>query len=82
MLPDGAHAVAELREKGKPMQTIGHVTSTYLSPTLGRSIAMALIESGRARMGEVLKFPVEDGSVIRAEVVDPVFYDTEGARNV
>ena len=82
VLPDGAHAVRELREKGKPMETIGHVTSSYLSPTLGRSIAMALIERGRERMGEVLKFPLEDGSVIRAEVVEPAFYDKEGARNV
>jgi len=82
VLPDGAHAVAELREKGKPMRTIGHVTSTYFSPTLGRSIAMGLIARGRERMGEVLKFPLEDGSAIRAEVVDPVFYDKEGARNV
>ena len=82
VLPDGAHAVRELREAGRPMETIGHVSSTYFSPTLGHSIAMALIESGRERMGEVLKFPLEDGSVIRAEVVDPVFYDKEGARNV
>jgi sarcosine oxidase subunit alpha len=82
VLPDGAHAVRELREAGRPMETIGHVTSTYFSPTLGRSIAMALIAGGRERMGEVLKFPLEDGAVIRAEVVDPVFYDKEGARNV
>jgi sarcosine oxidase subunit alpha len=81
VLPDGAHAVAELREAGKPMRTIGHVTSTYVSPTLGRSIAMALIERGRERMGETLKFPTLDGEVIRATVVDPVFYDKEGKRN-
>lgn len=78
VLPDGAHAVAEVKDK-PPMKTIGHVTSSYLSPTLGRSIAMALIENGRARMGEVLSFPL-DGKVVRATVVDPVFYDKEGAR--
>jgi sarcosine oxidase subunit alpha len=59
---------------------IGQVTSSYHSPTLNRSIAMALIEDGRARMGEVLSFPVEDKKVIRATIVDPVFYDKEGAR--
>ncbi|MEO1602039.1 MAG: aminomethyltransferase family protein, partial [Pseudomonadota bacterium] len=82
VLPDGAHAVAETREAGKPMVTIGHVTSTYMSPTLGHSIAMALIEGGSQRMGESLKFPMEDGTILRATVVDPVFYDKEGARNV
>ncbi|MEL6582697.1 MAG: sarcosine oxidase subunit alpha family protein [Pseudomonadota bacterium] len=73
VLPDGAHAV----EKG---EMIGHVTSTYFSPTLGRSIAMALIERGSERDGEVLEFPVAKDRTIKAKVVDPVFYDKEGAR--
>jgi sarcosine oxidase subunit alpha len=78
VLPDGAHAVAELKEK-PPMKTIGHVTSSYYSPTLNRSIAMALIEDGRARLGETLQFPLID-KVVRARIVEPVFYDKEGAR--
>jgi sarcosine oxidase, subunit alpha len=61
------------------MRTIGHVTSSYFSPTLNRSIAMALIENGAARMGETLSFPLEE-KVIRAKVVSPVFYDKEGKR--
>ena len=60
--------------------TLGHVTSSYFSPTLGRSIAMALIAGGRARMGEVLEFPIDAGRTIRATVVDPVFLDREGLR--
>src|SRR5690606_7538294 len=55
VLPDGAHAVAEVRD-APPMDMIGHVTSSYWSPTLGRSIAMALIRNGRSRMGETLSF--------------------------
>ncbi len=78
VLPDGAHAVRAVKDK-PPMQTIGHVTSSYRSPTLSRSIAMALIENGRARMGETLSFPLE-GKVVRAKIVDPVFYDKEGAK--
>ena len=62
------------------MRTIGHVTSTYFSPTLDRSIAMALIEGGAGRMGETLSFPLEGGKVIKARIVDPVFLDKEGAR--
>jgi len=79
VLPDGAHAVVEVKDK-PPMETIGHVTSTYMSPTLGRSIAMALIRNGRNRMGETLSFPLEGGRVVKATICDPVFYDKEGAR--
>jgi sarcosine oxidase subunit alpha len=80
VLPDGAHAVAEVKPDGQKMRTIGHVTSAYFSPTLGRSIAMALIEGGAGRMGETLNFPLEGGKVMKAKVVDPVFLDKEGAR--
>jgi sarcosine oxidase subunit alpha len=62
-----------------PMQMIGQVTSTYYSPTLERSVAMALIENGRNRMGETISFPLE-GKVVRAKITDPVFYDKEGSR--
>ena len=79
VLPDGAYAVRQVKDK-PPMEMIGQVTSTYHSPTLERSIAMALIQNGRARMGETLSFPLEGGKVIRAKIVDPVFYDKEGAR--
>ncbi len=79
VLPDGAHAVAAVNVK-PPMKTIGHVTSSYLSPTLGRSIAMALIENGRARMGDTISFPLEGGKVVKAKIVDHVFYDKEGGR--
>jgi sarcosine oxidase subunit alpha len=78
VLPDGAYAVREVKDK-PPMEMIGQVTSTYYSPTLDRSIAMALIQSGRSRMGETISFPLE-GKVVKARIVDPVFYDKEGAR--
>ncbi|MGR3717184.1 MAG: sarcosine oxidase subunit alpha family protein [Thermohalobaculum sp.] len=80
VLPEGAHAVAEVRPDRQKMRTIGHVTSTYFSPTLDRSIAMALIEGGAGRMGETLSFPLAGGKVMKARVVDPVFYDRQGAR--
>jgi sarcosine oxidase subunit alpha len=78
VLPDGAYAVKEVKDK-PPMETIGQVTSSYRSPTLQRSIAMALILNGRARMGETLSFPL-DGKTVRAKITDPVFYDKEGAK--
>ncbi|MBG1232215.1 sarcosine oxidase subunit alpha family protein [Aestuariivirga litoralis] len=79
VLPDGAYAVAEVKDK-PPMQMIGQVTSTYMSPTLGRSIAMALIENGRARMGETISFPLEGGKVVKAKITSTVFYDVDGGR--
>ena len=62
------------------MKMIGQVTSTYMSPTLGRSIAMALIENGHARMGEVISFPLEGGKVMKAKITSTVFYDKDGGR--
>ena len=79
VLPDGAYAVREVKDK-PPMDMIGQVTSTYMSPTLGRSIAMALIENGRARMGETISFPLDGGKVVKAKIVSPVFYDQDGGR--
>jgi sarcosine oxidase subunit alpha len=40
---------------------------------------MAMIENGRALMGQTLSFPLESG-VIKATVVEPVFYDKAGER--
>jgi sarcosine oxidase, subunit alpha len=73
ILPEGAHAV------GADGRTIGHVTSSYHSPTLGRSIALGLIAGGRARLGETLAFPLERDRMT-ARIVDPVFYDRENTR--
>ena len=53
----------------------GHVTSSYLSATLGRPFALALLARGRERIGETVH---ADG--IEAQVVDSVLYDKEGAR--
>ena len=40
---------------------------------------MGLVEDGLSRRGEWLNFPV-DGDVIRAQIVDPVFYDPKGEK--
>jgi sarcosine oxidase subunit alpha len=80
VLPDGAHAVDGPVRFKAATRTIGHVTSSYFSPTLGHSIAMALIEGGAGRMGQTLTFPLPGDKVMRATVVDPVFLDKEGIR--
>ena len=62
-----------------PMAMIGHVTSSYRSPSLDRSIALAMVERGRDRLGQTVFAPLPDGT-IPAEIVSPVFYDAEGSR--
>jgi sarcosine oxidase subunit alpha len=58
---------------------VGHVTSAYHSAVLGRSIALAVIEGGRAHLGETFHVPMPSG-VIRVKVVSPAFYDPKGGR--
>ncbi len=55
------------------------MTSSYRSETLGRSIALALVTSGRSRVGEMLHVPMPK-SAIRVSVTAPIFYDKPGAR--
>ncbi|MCG6885243.1 MAG: sarcosine oxidase subunit alpha family protein [Silicimonas sp.] len=80
VLPEAAYAVDEGRNENGQVRTQGRVTSTYHSPTLGRGIAMGLVERGPDRMGEVLEFPKVDGEVVQARIVDPVFYDKDGEK--
>jgi sarcosine oxidase subunit alpha len=58
---------------------LGHVTSSYWSEALGRSIALAMIADGRKRLGEQLFVPMPSGS-ISVEVVSPIFFDPKGER--
>jgi sarcosine oxidase, subunit alpha len=79
ILPEGGQIVATANAP-VPIPMLGHVTSSYFSACLKRSIALALVKRGRERMGEKLDIPLADGRVIRAVVVNPVFIDPEGAR--
>jgi sarcosine oxidase, subunit alpha len=78
VLEEGAQIVVG-GEQSVPVPMIGHVTSSYWSATLDRSIALALVRGGRSRIGEELSIPMPD-RVIKAKVVDSVFYDPKGVR--
>ena len=78
VLEEGAQITLEA-SPARGTHAIGHVTSSYWSEVLGRSIAMAVLEGGRARMGETIHIPMPSGA-IAAKVTKPVFYDPEGAR--
>ena len=78
LLPEGAQLVE--RDTGViPMAMVGHVTSAYFSPILGRAFALAMVDGGSARHGQMLYAPLPGGT-IAANVTAPVFYDPEGAR--
>jgi sarcosine oxidase subunit alpha len=78
VIPEGGQIVAELKDR-PPMAMLGHVTSSYYSPNCGRSIALALVKNGRARLGETVHVPLE-GRTIRATIAEPKFFDPEGKR--
>lgn len=61
-----------------PMQ--GHVTSSYYSPTLGRSIALALVKGGLSRLGETVQVSLSADRVAQAVIASPVFYDPKSER--
>jgi sarcosine oxidase subunit alpha len=79
VLEEGSQVLAQA-EVTVPLRPLGHVTSSYYSATLDRSIAMALLAGGRARMGETLYVPLEGGGVAPVQVTSAVFYDPKGAR--
>ncbi|WP_417726108.1 sarcosine oxidase subunit alpha family protein [Roseovarius sp.] len=80
VLPDGAYATASGHNANGQRNTQGRVTSTYYSPTLGRGIAMGLVHNGPARMGDVIDFPKVDGGIVKAKIVDPIFFDKDGEK--
>ncbi len=81
VLPEGAQLVnAEASQK-----MIGHVTSSYFSPILGRSIALAVVKGGLNRMGEQIHARPLKVNAIPVTICDTVFYDaakekTDGER--
>ena len=80
IIPEGAHAIDEKDLELENKNILGHVTSSYFSPNCKRSIAMALIKNGRARKGSKVVIPLLNGKIIRAKIVNPVFFDPNGVR--
>jgi sarcosine oxidase, subunit alpha len=78
VLEEGAQVMAQPGARA-PARALGHITSSYHSSVLARSIAMGLVAGGRARVGQTLYVPVPAGDV-PVQVASPVFYDPEGRR--
>ena len=81
-MPEGTQLIKKgvpLTSPDSPVPMEGFVTSSYISPALGRSFGMALIANGRARIGEELSAYVE-GKLVDVVVAETVLFDPEGSR--
>ena len=63
----------------KPIEMLGHVTSSYYSPNLNKSIALAVVRSGKKMLGQKLFVPMEN-KTINVTVTDSAFFDKENKR--
>jgi sarcosine oxidase subunit alpha len=79
VLPEGTQLLDTAAIPEPPAHMLGWVTSSYRSDAVGRSIALALVERGRSRLGATVH-AVIGRSTTACTIVDPVFYDPEGAR--
>ena len=77
VLEEGAQIVADINKS--PVEMLGHVTSSYYSPNLKKSIALGVVRGGKNMMGQKLIIPMEKKS-INVTVADPVFLDKENKR--
>lgn len=74
-IPIGAQVI----DGPPPCLSQGHVTTSYLSPTLSEPIALAMVRNGRERMDEEITLH-HMGKTVRARIVSPVFFDPSGER--
>ena len=77
VLEEGAQLVENINKK--PIEMLGHVTSSYFSPNLNKSIALAVVKSGKKLKGKKLIVPMENKN-INVTITDTVFYDKENKR--
>ena len=77
VLEEGAQIVADVNES--PIEMLGHITSSYYSPNLKKSIALGVVKGGKNMMGQRLIIPMEKKN-IKVTVADPVFLDKENKR--
>ena len=77
ILEEGAQIVSDIKKL--PVEMLGHVTSSYYSPNLNKSIALGVVRGGKNMIGQKLIIPMEN-KLINVIVADPVFLDKENKR--
>jgi sarcosine oxidase subunit alpha len=65
--------------RSPPCPTEGYVTSACFSPSVGRSIGLALLQRGHQRHGEIVSV-YSAGATVRCRVCNPTFYDPKNER--
>ena len=77
VLEEGAQIVADVSKK--PVEMLGHITSSYFSPNLNKSIALGVVKGGKKMLGKKLFVPMKN-KVINVQIADPVFLDKDNKR--
>ena len=77
VLEEGSQIVADVSKK--PVEMLGHITSSYFSPNLNKSIALGVVKGGKNMLGKKLFIPMKN-KIISVQVADPVFLDKENKR--
>ena len=83
VLKEGAQLINSA-DIAPPVPMLGHVTSSYYSAFLGRSIAMGFVIDGIKRRDDANNnniYAYADGKAVKVKIVSPVFVDAEGARH-
>jgi sarcosine oxidase, subunit alpha len=76
---EGAQLVGSAELPEPPVPMFGHVTSSYRSPILERTFALAMLKDGRAMHGATV-WAASGGDTIACKVTRPVVYDPEDSR--
>jgi len=77
VLEEGAQIVSETNKQ--PIEMLGHVTSSYFSPNLNKSIALAILKNGKKLKGQKMFVPMKN-KTINVTITDTVFLDKENKR--
>ena len=80
-IEEGQHIIMSLNMK-PPVKMLGHITSSYMSPNLGHSFAMAVIKDGKNLIGSKAFVSSSTGSAFEVEIIKPIFIDEENKRLV
>ena len=80
-LEEGQHIILN-QNISTPTPMLGHITSSYHSPTLGHSFGLAVIKDGHSLIGTKAYASTSDKKTIAVEIVKPIFYDEKNERLV
>jgi len=80
-LEEGQHIILN-QTITTPIPMLGHITSSYHSPTLRHSFGLAVIKDGHSLIGKKAYASTSDQKTIAIEIVKPIFYDENNKKLV